>query len=524
MSFEKGKAKLKKGKQGFFRVLFSRTAVFGVLLLGQIWFLILVVGRLTAYSVPIYAVAYALSLCITIAILNKDDMNPAFKLVWLLPVVGMPMFGVLLYLFLTMQPQTKIIQKKLRAEGRFSRSLVNQNPDVMKELQAEDGHVAGLAHYVNHCSGMPVYYHTESRYLPTGEEAFEVMKKELRKAKHFIFVEYFILREGRMLSEVLDILEEKVKEGVEVRFIYDGLCSLTTLPYGYIKKVQERGIDCRIFAPAIPALSTYQNNRDHRKILVIDNQVAFTGGINLADEYINEWERFGYWKDNAILIRGEAVSNFTVMFLQTWHIMKKTERDYAKYLVPYEGDRSRTSGFVLPYADSPLDGEPVAENVYMSILAHAERYVHIMTPYLILDHETMGALKMAAKRGVDVEILMPHIPDKKYAFWLAKTYYKELMESGVKIYEFTPGFVHSKVFVSDDDTAVVGTINLDYRSLYLHYECAVYMYQTGSVAQVEEDFQDSIAKSMLVTKEYCESMPFHVRFFGKVLRIVAPLM
>lgn len=222
MSFETGKAKFKKGKQGFFRVLFSRTAVFGLLLLGQIWFLVMVVSRLAEYFVPIYAAAYILCLCITVSILNKDDMNPAFKMVWLLPVVGLPVFGVLLYLFLTMQPQTKMIQKKLRAEGKVSRTLICQNPHVMKELLEEDGHVAGLARYINRCSGMPVYYHTESRYLPTGEEAFEAIKEELRKAKHFIFVEYFILREGRMLSEVLDILEEKVKEGVEVRFIYDG--------------------------------------------------------------------------------------------------------------------------------------------------------------------------------------------------------------------------------------------------------------------------------------------------------------
>ena len=266
---------------------------------------------------------------------------------------------------------------------------------------------------------------------------------------------------------------------------------------------------------------SYYNYRDHRKILLIDGKVAFTGGVNLADEYINKIERFGHWKDTALMVEGPAVDTFLVLFLQMWTYSHET-LDVTHYMVEHEA--FDTPGFVVPYGDIPLDKDKVGENVYIDILNHARDFVHIMTPYLILDGELLHALKFAAERGVDVSIIMPGIPDKKSAYYLAKTYYPTLLASGVKIYEYTPGFVHAKVFVSDNSRAVVGTINLDYRSLYHHFECATYLYRTSSVVGIEEDFQATMAKCHRVSMTDVKNRPFHQKCLGLLTRLVAPLM
>ena len=330
-----------------------------------------------------------------------------------------------------------------------------------------------------------------------------------------------------MWDSILEILEQKVREGVEVRFMYDGMCSLMLLPYRYPRQMEAKGIHCKAFSPIRPMLCTIQNNRDHRKIVVIDGHTAFTGGVNLADEYINEKPRFGYWKDTAVMLKGDAVKSFTMMFLQMWNIWEKTPLSYEKYLcreIPPQSAEASKGGFVMPYGDSPLDHEPVGKYVYVDILYQAKSYVHIMTPYLILDDETINALVFTAKRDVEVIIIMPHIPDKKYAFFLAHTYYEELLDAGVQIYEFTPGFVHAKVFTSDDEKAVVGTINLDFRSLYHHFECAAYMYQNPVVADIEKDFQETLKQCVKITKETCKAYPFYQKIAGKGLRLIAPLM
>ena len=320
------------------------------------------------------------------------------------------------------------------------------------------------------------------------------------------------------------ILEQKVKEGVEVRFMYDGMCSISKLPYNYPRVLRMKGIRCKMFNPIKPVLSTQQNNRDHRKICVIDGKVAFTGGINLGDEYINRKERFGHWKDTAIMLKGEAVQSFTMMFLQMWNLDERIGESFQKYLTPLSKENGRDLGFVIPYADNPFDDENVGEEVYLHILNHAKKYVHIMTPYLILDNEMITTLTRAVKSGIEVIIIMPHIPDKKYAFALAKTYYAELIEAGVKIYEYTPGFVHAKVFVSDDDTATVGTINLDYRSLYLHFECGAFIYRNEVVAEIEKDFQSTLAKCQEITMKDVKGRSILSKVTGEVFRIVAPLM
>lgn len=325
-----------------------------------------------------------------------------------------------------------------------------------------------------------------------------------------------------MWGEILNILEQKVAEGVEVRVMYDGLIEITKLSTDYAKRLEAVGIKAKAFSPVTPFLSTYYNYRDHRKIAVIDGEVAYTGGVNLADEYINAIDRFGHWKDTAIKLKGDAVDSFLVIFLQLW---STTERELIvePYLVEHEA-LPDTSGYVIPYADSPLDRDKVGENVYIDILNHARQYVYIMTPYLILDSELEHAIRFAAERGVDVRIIMPGIPDKPMAYNLAKTYYRQLMNSGVKIYQYTPGFVHAKVFVSDHTKAVVGTINLDYRSLYHHFECATYLYKVDAIKDIYADFLATQEKSELVTVEMLKKRPLRQKIAGSLVKTIAPLL
>ena len=318
----------------------------------------------------------------------------------------------------------------------------------------------------------------------------------------------------------MDVLERKARQGVEVRVMYDGTCAVAKVPYQYPRQLEKLGIQCKMYAPLRLFMSTHYNNRDHRKILVVDGRTAFTGGINLADEYINRTARFGHWKDTGVMISGEAVRGFTMMFLQMWEVSDWREQDYRRYLEasgPVEAE-----GFVLPYGDSPFDGENVSEMVYMDVLDRASEYVHITTPYLILDHEMMTALTYAAKRGVEVTIITPAIPDKKAVFAVTQSYYWELIEAGVNIYEYTPGFIHAKMFVSDGATAVVGSINLDYRSLYHHFECAALLYRSSAVAEVERDFQTTLARCRPITLE--ENWKPMRRLLGWVLRPLAPLL
>ena len=342
-----------------------------------------------------------------------------------------------------------------------------------------------------------------------------------------------------MWETILEILRAKVKEGVEVRIMYDGMSDYFRLPIHYARDLNAEGIKCQVFSPIVPLLSTVQNNRDHRKIMVVDGHTAFTGGINLADEYINQKERFGYWKDACLMLQGDAVRDFTLMFLQIWNVVEyvrlpKVQRDraeahlldeYRRYIqMPLPKCEESGRGFVIPYDDNPLDNEQVGELVYLDILNTAEKYVHIMTPYLVLDHNMVVALTYAAKRGVDVKIIMPHIPDKKYAFILARTFYNELLEAGVEIYEFLPGFVHSKVFVSDNEKAVVGSINMDFRSMYLSFECAALMYKNKEICAIEEDFQNTLKECEKITKDVYRSMPLWQKLAGSLLRLFAPLM
>lgn len=515
-----------KKMRGLFRIVFGRTAFVVLSLLLQLGFFFVTFSRLEAHLPIVYAAGIFLSAVAVICIFN-EPIDSSFKMAWVVSVLVIPVFGVLFYIFVQMQFQTKRLAGRLRESIKKTEPYLVQDEAVREEILEVSIRGAHLVDYMNRIAGFPVYKNTYAEYFPSGEEKYEALLRELKQAKQFIFMEYFIIERGVMWDSILEVLTQKVKEGVEVRVMYDGMCCLMLLPYHYPRELEKRGIQCKMFSPIRPVLSTHQNYRDHRKIVVIDGHTAFTGGVNLADEYINRKMRFGHWKDTAIMLKGEAVQSFSMMFLQMWGVTRRQEEDYARYLLPADfrlGEEFSASGFVLPYGDSPMDHEQVGEQVYLDMLNQAKSYVHIMTPYLILDDEMKNALCYGAKRGIDVKIIMPHIPDKKYAYLLARTYYPELIRAGVRIFEYEPGFVHAKVFVSDDEKAAVGTINLDFRSLYLHFECGTYLYRNRAVEAVEADYQRTLKRCIPITLEDCRRYSWLGRKTGRLLRLFAPLM
>ena len=514
---------VKKAKNKILEIVFSRTALVLLLILLQLGAMFVLSTILRDYAVYVYSLELIAQILIVVYIIN-DKTCPEFTCTWMLLILIFPVFGCLFYVYVKLELGTRMFGKRLCDVQMETWPYLKQQKEIVEELQVSKPANANLARYMANQLHYPTYRNTKAMYFSCGEEKFPELLKQLKMAQKYIFLEYFIVAEGYMWESILEILKQKVAEGVEVRFMYDGMCSISLLPYKYPEEIQRYGIKCKMFSPIRPVLSTVQNNRDHRKICVIDGKVGFTGGINLADEYINKKERFGYWKDTAVMLQGDAVQSLTMMFLQMWNATELLPEQYESYLTDMSTELKRELGFVIPYADSPYDHENVGEEVYCHILNHAKKYVHIMTPYLILDNEMITTLTRVAKCGIEVIIIMPHIPDKWYAFAVAKTYYKELIESGVQIYEYTPGFVHAKVFVSDDDTATVGSINLDYRSLYLHFECGVFIYNNSEVDKVERDFQQTLAKSHKVTLMEVKKQTLATKISGQVLRLIAPLM
>ena len=510
---------LDKGKKGLLRLVFSRTAVTIFLLAAQVLLLAVAFLRLGEYY---YSAASLVAVVVSLAVINRRGGDPEFKITWILVILAAPVFGIPFYFYIREELGHRLVNHRVREVTEETACLSPPQPELVARLRREDPGMAGLAGYLERAAGQSLCDGSGAKYFPTGEETFEEMIAQLERAEKFIFLEFFIIQEGYMLGRVLKILEEKVKAGVEVRMLYDGTCVVGKVPYHYYQEIEKLGVQCRMFAPLRPLVSTHYNNRDHRKILVVDGRVAFTGGINLADEYINRVRRFGHWKDTAVMVTGKAVRGFTLMFLQLWDVAAGGRSDYLKYLNASAPVPAR--GWVMPYGDIPVDQEHVGQMVYMDVLNRAQRYVHIATPYLILDNDMLTALTYAAKRGVDVGIIVPGIPDKKTAFALTHSYYRELIEQGVKIYEYTPGFIHAKIFVSDDATAVVGSINLDYRSLRHHYECAALLYGCPAVADVEQDMAETMSKCRRLTVEDCKRDKLSRRALGWLLRPLGPLM
>ena len=506
------------------RMLFGRIGFCGMLITLQVIILILVIFMFQEYFVYFYAFCILLSFIVVMYLLN-NRVNPAYKIAWIVPILLFPIFGGLFYLlFGSDQTKQKFLNEMQPINEKLKQSL-NQTPEIIEEIQAIDKRAANQSNYITNYALCPIYNNTSSEYLTLGERKFERLIEELKNAKHYIFLEYFIIEEGHMWNTILDILKEKVAEGVDVRVIYDDFGCLFLLPSDYSKQLEDMGIKCCVFNPFIPLLTIRMNNRDHRKICIIDGHTAFTGGINLADEYINEIVKHGHWKDTALMIKGDAVWSFTVMFLTMWDYLRHTNEDYELYRPHiYQTEPIESDGFVQPFTDSPLDNESVGENVYMNLINNATDYVYITTPYLILDNEMITALSNASKRGVEVKVLTPHHGDKWYVHAVTRANYGALIDSGVQIYEYTPGFVHAKTFVVDDEYAVVGTINLDYRSLYLHYECGAWLYKTKSVLDVRDDYIETLKVSQQMTAEDLHAIPLYNKILYAFLRVFAPLM
>ena len=507
----------------YLKLIFNRLFIFGLMILVQLAYMISMIDKFSHYSQIASAVLTIISILVVLFIVYKDD-NPAYKIAWIIPILLFPIFGGILYLALGNKKPTKKMRMKLEKEYNRQKHLIQQDENIIREIEAQDMRVAGQAKYLSNYMNFPIYKNTEVVYYKSGEDKFKDLVKELKAAKHYIFMEYFIIDEGEMWDTILEILEQKAKEGLDVRLIYDDMGCVSLLPYRYDQVLESRGIKCLAFNPFIPFVSLAMNNRDHRKITVIDGHTGFTGGINLADEYINKKERFGHWKDTGIMLKGEGVWNLTTMFLHMWNSFKDTKEDYSKYKPDIHLDEFiLNDGYVQPYGDSPLDNEVVGENVYLNLINNAKKYIYIFTPYLIIDNEMMTALCLASKRGIDVKIVTPGIPDKKTVFKLTRSYYHQLVENGVEIYEYTPGFIHAKVVVSDDELATVGTINLDYRSLYLHFECGTLLYKTKCIGDIKNDAIETISKSKKIEQDFFKDSTFNA-LYKAVLRLFAPLM
>lgn len=508
------------------RVVFSRTMFFGLMALMQIGLFFVLMFEFRKLGSLAYIFFTVIAVLVIIIVSEKDSINPAYKLSWILLVVAFPFSGVLFYLLFGGRGLNKKRSEQFSKIEQNVADAMKGTCEVTAPLEKEDLSFARCTRYLQNTASAPLYPNTESEYFAWGEQFFERLKQELIKAKKFIFMEYFIIEnDSEMWNETLGILIKKANEGVDVRIIFDSLGCIATLPDRYEEVLERSGIKCEIFNPLRFTFHisdyTMLNHRDHRKITVIDGEVGFTGGVNFADEYINRLVRFGKWKDTALMIKGPGVFSLSVTFLKMWDFISGNETKYREYMpiTSYNAD-----GYVQPYCDSPIDDETVSENAYLNIIQRAQRYVTIATPYLVIDHEMLTALCLAAKSGVEVSIITPGIPDKWYVFYVTQSYYPELLKAGVKIFEYKPGFIHAKMYASDDEVAVVGSANMDYRSLYLHFENCCAFYGGHMPRDVRDDLNETIAQSREVSLADVKKTPFYKRLMQIILRFIAPLM
>ncbi len=474
---------------------------------------------------PLYFLSLIVSVAIFFYVINHYE-SPELKLPWLVIILAFGIVGALIFLLLTSNERFKKTLHKFQASVSKTAKFLPKN--TLTLIPKTDQTAYGQAHYLVGASGFAAYAGNQTTYFATGEDFWQALLADLEKAQDFILLEFFIIEPGEMWGSIAEILRRKVEEGVEIYLMYDDFGCMNRLPIGFERAMQNIGIHTLIANQIQPVLSRAYNNRDHRKIVVIDNQISYTGGANLADEYINKHERFGYWKDSAIRIVGTAATSFTAMFLELWNGQSAVTLDEKRFFVKTTAKSHQTKttpSVVIPYGDGPhaFYPEENAKDVYLNLINAARDYLYITTPYLICEYELMDALVLAAKRGVDVRIIVPHIPDKKIIFWMTRSNYEILIRSGVKVYEFTPGFIHAKNFVCDDKVATCGTVNLDYRSLVHHFECGVWLYQDTSIKQMKKDFLATIKQSALVTSGEAH-LDLWQRLMAEILKIFSSLM
>ena len=476
----------------------------------------------TALALQINWILDIFSLFLVISVINRDE-DGAFKLGWVVMILALPVFGGMMYLLCAGRKMPKKLGRGTTQADQRMQNLLVQDPKAIDWLLPSHPDMHKMFSNALNSSNFPVCDQTDATYFKSGEEWFPTFKEELNKAEHFIFMEYFIIDLGSCWDEVLEILRRKVSEGVEVKLIYDDFGCMGKLPWHTDRKLNQMGIETYRFNPVRPALIVQMNNRDHRKICIIDNQVGFTGGVNIADEYMNRIERFGYWKDSAVMIKGDAVWSMTVMFLGMYSYLRRDVEtiDYSRYHIPCA--RKAYNGLFQPFSDTPTDDADVGLSAHLNMVNMAKKYIYIDTPYLILNQDMQTALKLAVQNGVDVKIMTPHIPDKHLVFAITQANYEPLIKAGIHIYEYTPGFNHCKNIVSDDRLALCGSVNTDYRSYFLHFEDGVLMYDTPEVMKIKKDFEDCLKVSQEVTMQDCENVNLIRRWIRAVLRMMAML-
>ncbi len=506
------------------KAITNRIVVTVIMVVLEFLLLLFLFWHVLRYSTLILFFFYFLSSLYVIYLVSSKG-DPAFRIGWIIVILVLPPVGSLLYLLWGDKRPAKRLSARVNAQDKEIFPLLSTDSETVRHLQGHSEREASTLRYIENISDYPVYENIRTTYYSSGESLYEAMLADLRQAKEYIFIETFILHEGEMWGMVLEILVEKARAGLDIRIMYDDMGSVSLLPFNYYKDLEalDPHIKCVSFNRVVPFLAMVMNNRDHRKIVVVDGRIGYTGGTNMSDEYINKVVRFGHWKDSGIRLEGAAVDNLTAMFLELWNAGGGEKLEPARYLGRKHESIPDQDGYVLPYGDSPLDDIRVGEDAYLEIINCATDYLYIMTPYLIPSVEVENALCRAAKRGVDVRIATPGIPDKKMVFRLTRANYRPLMQAGVKIYEYTPGFLHCKSFVSDDKTAVVGTINVDYRSLYLHFECGVWMYQCRALFDVKADMLDVMEKGHLVQTEELTRTRIGMLLDG-LLNVMAPLM
>lgn len=502
------------------KVFGDRRIMGALLILIQAVLVIWGLGALSDRIPWLYRVCNILSIVIIIWIVRKYD-NPSYKIPWIILILLFPLFGGIFYLLWGNTPfnRARSQHKFLTPRPDFSTGL--SHPAHQRLIAAMPRHTR-RTEYIESLTGMPAWGETAARYFPLGEDQFAAMCEELKKAQRFIFMEYFIIEQGEMWQSILDILTSKAAAGVEVRVMYDDAGCMSKLPSGYDRYLRSLGIRVLRFNRFIPTLNTYLNYRDHRKITVIDGNVGYMGGVNIADEYINRKSPFGHWKDTGIELRGAGVANMTELFLEMWEY---TTGVWGDNHMQYRPTISRPGdGYVQPFADTPLDDYNVGETVYMQIINNARDYVYITTPYLVLDNEMITALTTAAQSGVDVRIITPGIPDKKFVYLVTRSFYQQLSRAGVRIYEYTPGFLHAKMIVSDGDVGVVGTINMDFRSFFMHFECGTVLYGGKIVHDIRRDMTEIMSLSREIDDEWFRHVPWISSIASSVLRLLSPLL
>lgn len=497
------------------RVIFVALSV-----LFQIAWLLLLVVKLNAYSTWLSLCTSILSFAIVLRLYSKHT-NTAMKVSWIMILLIFPVMGLSMYLLFEILSDPGI-GKKMEAARKEMQKCLPKNPQVLSHVEEKDLSAARQFTYLEACQNWPVYENTHVTYYPEAVDAFEAMKQDLEKAEHFIFMEYFIIEDGSSFWEIEDILIRKARSGVDVRLLYDDIGSMGYVNMRFAQRMNREGILCYAFNPALPFLNLFMNHRDHRKIIVIDGKVGYTGGFNLSDDYFGRTTRLGKWKDTGLRLEGEAVRSLTAAFGEIWSVQSKRKEDFSAFLNITH--TVAAPGYVQPYTDNPLSEERTAENVYLNMINQANRTLYFMTPYLIITDEMDRALRLAAKRGVDVRIITPGIPDKKTVFTITRSYYGGLARQGVRIFEYTPGFCHAKVCICDSSLASVGTSNLDYRSLYHHFENNVLFTDCDAVGQVAADFENLFPQCKEVTEQYRAGRSIMLRLWQCILRLFAPLL